>query len=78
MRESGRLMAHEISMVIPLLWLRWCLIHLRLHIGHSLGHVCQQLRLSSKELFHPYWQRWRWRLVVLLVLRSLVVLHCWG
>ena len=65
-------MIHEVTVTVPLLR-RWRLIHLRLHVGHCLGHISEQLRLSSKELLHPCrWWWWRWCLVVLLV-RSLVV-----
>jgi len=70
MREGGGLMTHKVPMTIPLLWL-WRLIHLCLHVGHRLGHVGEQLRLSSKELLHPC--RWWWWRLVLLVLGSLVV-----
>ena len=71
-------MTHEVTMTIPLLWL-WRLIHLRLHVGHRLGHVGEQLRLSSKELLHPCrWWWWRWCLVVLLVRSLVVVLHVAG
>ena len=70
-------MTHEVMMMIPLLR-RWRLFHLRLHVGHHLGHVGEQLCLSSKELLHPC-RWWWWRLVVLLVLVSLVVvLHVAG
>ena len=72
-------MAHEVTMTVPLLWWRR-LIHLRLHVGHCLGHISEQLSLSSKELLHPYRWWWWWRLV-LLVLGSLVVvvvLHVTG
>ena len=75
MREGGGLMTHKVPMTIPLLWL-WRLIHLCLHVGHRLGHVGEQLRLSSKELLHPCrWWRWRWCMVVLLVRSLVVVLH---
>ena len=63
-------MTHEVTMTVPLLWW-WRLIHLRLHVGHCLGHVGEQLSLSSKELLHPC--RWWWWRLVLLVLGSLVV-----
>ena len=56
------------------------MIHLRLHVGHCLGHVGEQLRLSSKELLHPC-RWWWWCLLLLLVLGSLVVvvvLHVTG
>ena len=79
MSEGRGLVTHEVTMMVPLLR-RWCLIHLRLHVSHRLGHVGEQLCLSSKELLHPsrlWW--WWWRLVVLLVLGSLiVVLHVAG
>ena len=65
-------MTHEVTMTVPLLR-RWRLIHLRLHVGHCLGHVGEQLRLSSKELLHPCRWWWWWHLVVLLILVSLVV-----
>ena len=78
MREGGGLMTHKVPMTIPLLWL-WRLIHLCLHVGHRLGHVGEQLCLSSKELLHPCRWWWWWHLVVLLVLVSLiVVLHVAG
>ena len=64
-------MTHEVTMTVPLLR-RWRLIHLRLHVGHCLGHISEQLSLSSKELLHPCRWWWWWRLV-LLVLGSLVV-----
>ena len=48
------------------------MINLRLHVGHCLGHISEQLSLSSKELLHPCRWWWWWRLV-LLVLGSLVV-----
>ena len=64
-------MTHEVTMTVPLLR-RWHLIHLRLHVGHCLGHISEQLRLSGKELLHPCRWWWWWRLV-LLVLGSLVV-----
>ena len=72
-------MTHEVTMTVPLLR-RWRLIHLRLHVGHCLGHVGEQLSLSSKELLHPCRWGWWWRLVLLLVLVSLVVvvLHVTG
>ena len=73
-------MTHEVTMTVPLLR-RWRLIHLHLHVGHRLGHVGEQLRLSSKELLHPCrWWWWWWRMVLLLVLGSLVVvvLHVTG
>ena len=71
-------MPHEVTMTDPLLW-RWRLIHLRLHVGHCLGHISEQLSLNSKELLHPCRWWWWWRLV-LLVLGSLVVvvLHVTG
>ena len=80
MREGGGLMTHKVPMTIPLLWLWWRLIHLCLHVGHRLGHVGEQLRLSSKELLHPCRWWWWWRLVLLLVLGSMVVvvLHVTG
>jgi len=63
-------------MTVPLLR-RWRLIHLRLHVGHCLGHISEQLRLSGKELLHPCRWWWWWHLVLLL--RSLVVvLHIAG
>ena len=72
-------MTHEVTMTVPLLWW-WRLIHLRLHVGHCLGHVGEQLSLSCKELLHPC--RWWWRhLLLLLALGSLVVvvvLHITG
>ena len=75
MREGGGLMTHKVPMTIPLLWL-WHLIHLRLYVGHRLGHVGEQLHLSSKELLHPCrWWWWRWCMVVLLVRSLVVVLH---
>ena len=71
-------MTHEVTMTVPLLR-RWRLIHLRLHVGHRLGHVGEQLHLSSKELLHPCrWWWWRWCLVVLLVPSLVVVLHVAG
>ena len=72
-------MTLEVMMTIPLLWL-WRLIHLRLHVGHRLGHVREQLGLSGKELLYPYRWWWWWRLVLLLVLGPLVVvvLHVTG
>jgi len=65
-------MTHKVPMTIPLLWL-WRLIHLRLYVGHRLGHVGEQLRLSSKELLHPCRWWWWWWCLLLLVLGSLVV-----
>ena len=73
MCEGRGLVTHEVTMTVPLLW-RWRLIHLRLHVGHRLGHVREQLGLSGKELLYPYRWWWWWRLVVLLVLVSLVVI----
>ena len=72
-------MTHEVTMTVPLLR-RWRLIHLRLHVGHCLGHISEQLRLSSKELLHPCRWWWWWRLLLLLALGSLVVvvLHVTG
>ena len=77
MLEGRGLMTHEVTMTIPL-WL-WHLIHLRLHVGHCLGHISEQLSLSSKELLHPCRWWWWWHLVALLVLVPLVVvLHVAG
>ena len=78
MLEGRGLVTHEVTMTVPLLrW--WRLIHLRLHVGHCLGHISEQLRLSSKELLHPCRWWWWWHLVVLLILVSLVVvLHVAG
>ena len=71
-------MIHEVTMTIPQLW-RWRLIHLHQDVGHCLGHVGEQLRLSSQDLLHPGRWWWWWRLVLLLVLGSLVVvLHITG
>ena len=78
MGKGRRLVTHEVTMTVPLLR-RWRLIHLHLHVGHRLGHVGEQLRLSSKELLHPYRWWWWWHLVALLVLVPLVVvLHVAG
>ena len=78
MGKGRRLVTHEVTMTVPLLWW-WRLIHLRLHVGHRLSHIGEQLRLGSQELLHPCrWWLW-WRLVLLLVLGSLVVvLHVTG
>ena len=57
-------MTHKVTMTVPLLW-RWCLIHLRLHVGHCLGHVGEQLHLSGKELLH-HCRWWWWCPVVVL------------
>ena len=65
-------MTHEVTMTALLLWW-WRLIHLRLHVGHCLGHGGEQLSLSSKELLHHCRWWWWWRLLLLLALGSLVV-----